>query len=67
MIRKVIKATQASGQEQWTRPMSISLPAEPFDVPAGPDATAPTMPTIRGAAFDLKKDSVLRQAARVRQ
>lgn len=66
MIRKVSKATQASGQEQWTRPMSISLPAEPFDVPTGPDDTAPRSAPIRGA-FDWRKDRVLKSAAKVRQ
>jgi hypothetical protein len=63
MIRTVNKATQASGQEMWTRPMSISLPAEPFDIPpACIDETAPTAPTIRGERH-WKQDSELRLAA----
>lgn len=67
MIRTVTKATQASGQEQWTRPMSISLKAEPFDIPpASADETATRARTIRGVGFDLKRDRVLRQAAAVR-
>lgn len=49
MIRTVMKATQNSGQDTHTRPMAISLPAEPFAVPsATSDETAPTLPMIRG-------------------
>lgn len=64
MIRTVTKATQASCSTQFARLMPISLPAEPFTVPEGPDETAPRSLPIRGA-FDWRKDRSLRHAERI--
>jgi hypothetical protein len=55
--------TQDSKYDKWQRPISITLPCPPFDIPpACIDETAPTAPTIRGERH-WKQDSELRLAA----
>jgi hypothetical protein len=54
-----------STSQHYHEPMRVTLSAMPFDVPSGPDETAPRSAPIRGET-NWKRDKLLAMASRIR-